>query len=175
MSNKLEIERKFLLTKENFQLLLHKYYVIQSYPIEQYYTEITDSTEERVRLEHVHNCFITRKSGNGLVRTEKEYSVSEDYYTDKIYKKIGNEIRKQRTVIYTDWLELESDKYKITTELDVYRDNLDGLIVAEIEFKSIEDANSYIPHPLFGKEVTDDTRYKNKNLALHGAPNENRN
>ena len=52
-----------------------------------------------------------------------------------------------------------------------------GLILAEMEFESEEAANSFgdndFPEwlkPLIIKEVTDDTRYNGKNLAVHGRP-----
>ena len=47
-----------------------------------------------------------------------------------------------------------------TLELDVYMDR--ELVIAEIEVPSVEAANSLIA---LGKDVTEDSRYKNKNLA----------
>jgi|GEM_PF-2498941 len=48
----------------------------------------------------------------------------------------------------------------LTAEIDVYTDR--ELIVAEIEVPTIEIANSLIP---LGKDVSEDSNYKNKNLA----------
>ena len=36
----------------------------------------------------------------------------------------------------------------------------------EVEFKSLEDANSFVAPTWFGKEITEDVRYKNDNLAV---------
>jgi len=47
-----------------------------------------------------------------------------------------------------------------TAEIDVYTDR--DLIIAEIEVDSIEKANALKP---LGKDVTEDKKYKNKNLA----------
>ena len=53
----------------------------------------------------------------------------------------------------------------IVAELDVYHGKLDGLITVETEFESEKQANAFSPPSWFGKDVTTDKRYKNKNLA----------
>ena len=57
-----------------------------------------------------------------------------------------------------------------TVELDVYKAQLKGLITSEVEFKHDENPMDFEPPGWFGKEVTEDDRYKNKNLALKGLP-----
>ena len=47
---------------------------------------------------------------------------------------------------------------------------LDGLIIAEVEFDSPESLTGFTPPGWFGTEVTDDGRYSNASLALHGRP-----
>ena len=58
----------------------------------------------------------------------------------------------------------------LSIELDVYQERLDGLMTAEVEFASEDESRAYSPPSWFGADVTADSRYKNKNLALHGAP-----
>jgi adenylate cyclase len=58
----------------------------------------------------------------------------------------------------------------VTIELDVYGGDLEGLVVAEVEFASEEDADAFDPPAWLGREVTDDPRYKNQRLARDGAP-----
>jgi len=53
----------------------------------------------------------------------------------------------------------------LTIELDIYSGDLAGLIVAEVEFASEDEADAFEPPNWFGPEVTDDARYKNQNLA----------
>ena len=56
----------------------------------------------------------------------------------------------------------------LVAEVDVYSGALEGLVVAEVELPS-EDT----PLPAvawLGQEVTEDKAYKNKSLALKGAP-----
>lgn len=53
--------------------------------------------------------------------------------------------------------------------VDEFEDALSGLIVAEIE---LESPNSPFSRPTWlGKEVTSDTRYRNRQLAVSGLPN----
>ena len=67
---------------------------------------------------------------------------------------------------------LHKHRYKLigdgpTIVLDVFKNDLDGLILTEVEFNTIEEANAYIPESWFGFEVTDDYRFKNYNLTKH--------
>jgi CYTH domain-containing protein len=50
-------------------------------------------------------------------------------------------------------------------ELDIYYKHLQGFAAAEVEFSSRDDAQAFIPPPWFGREVTCDERYKNKNIV----------
>jgi adenylate cyclase len=56
-------------------------------------------------------------------------------------------------------------------ELNVFRGNLEGLVLAEVEFSSREKSEEFKPPDWLGEEVTDDIRYKNQSLAQKGAPN----
>jgi adenylate cyclase len=53
-------------------------------------------------------------------------------------------------------------------EVDVFGDKLAGLVIAEVELESEADVVE-IP-PWAGKEVSDDPRYFNSNLAEASAP-----
>ncbi|MEK7498570.1 MAG: adenylate cyclase, partial [Patescibacteria group bacterium] len=70
---------------------------------------------------------------------------------------------------------LEKTRYMIphkdtTLELDIYGGSLEGLIVVEVEFPSEELSEKFDVPVWFGEETTDDKRYKNQSLALHGDP-----
>ena len=77
---------------------------------------------------------------------------------------------------FTAGRRLEKTRYvipgsgELTIELDVYSGGLSGLIVAEVEFASEDAADAFQPSEWFGSEVTDDGRFKNQQLACHGAP-----
>ena len=57
-----------------------------------------------------------------------------------------------------------------TIELDVYTGALEGLLVAEIEFASEQEAVALDPPAWFGRDITSDERYKNRQLARLGLP-----
>ena len=151
-----EIERKFLVKKLPGNL--HRY---PSTAILQGYLAIMeDGTEVRLRKK-ASRYFQTVKSGCGLQRSEVEVELSEVQF-----KKLWQMTEGQR---------IEKIRYEIpwsgaTIELDVFSGNLAGLIVAEVEFASIEQARAFIAPAWFSVELTEDERFKNKNLAIHGLP-----
>jgi adenylate cyclase len=44
------------------------------------------------------------------------------------------------------------------------------MLSVEVEFKTEEESDQFVIPNWFGKEVTDDEKYKNKNLAMSGKP-----
>ena len=154
----IEIERKFLVHK--LPPDLHKH---TSKRIIQGYLAITeDGTEIRLRkIENDH--FLTVKSGKGLKRQEIETELSESQFILLWPLTEGKRVEKRRYDIpYENRI----------IELDIYKDLLEGLVTTEVEFQSQEDAAAFTPPNWMGQEVTQDERYKNKNLALHGLPPE---
>ena len=151
-----EIERKFLVKKLPANL--------QQYPstdIVQGYLAITEKGTE-VRLRKKGDRFYqTVKSGFGLQRCEAEIEISKDQFEKLWSMTEGKRIEKAR---------YEIDYSGMKIELDIYKGILKGLVVAEVEFSSIEQAKSFVPPNWFSREVTEDERYKNKNLVLSGIP-----
>lgn len=153
-----EVECKFLVKSlpENLDQYPHE-------EISQGYVAITeDGTEVRLRKKG-DRYFQTIKSGGGKIRTETEIEITEDQFNSLWQTTEGRRLEKIRYRISHD------DQ---TIELDVYRGQLEGLISAEIEFDSSEASDQFVPPEWFGKDVTDDRRYKNQNLALRGLPKE---
>lgn len=151
-----EIERKFLVRELPQNL--------ESYPqheIKQGYIQIADDgTEERVRKKGS-RFFHTVKSGSGLKREESEKEISEEEFNMLWPKTQGRRILKTR-------YDIEHESLLI--ELDIFSGDLQGLIVAEVEFKSEEESSNFEPPQWFSQELTFDDRYKNKYLALFGLP-----
>lgn len=78
---------------------------------------------------------------------------------------------------FTEGRRLEKTRFRIphgkhTVEVDVYEGHLAGLLVAEVEFSADEEAASFVPAAWFGREVTDDCRYRDQALASLTAPAE---
>lgn len=56
-------------------------------------------------------------------------------------------------------------EYRLTGELDVFHGILEGLMFIEVEFPSIEAADSFTPPDWFGEDVSADKRYRNGHLS----------
>lgn len=150
-----EIERKFLVP--------HPPDAFAQYPsdeIRQGYVSLDDGTEVRVRQRGQH-YFFTVKSAGHLVREEVETEITEAKFSELWEKTEGRRLTKTRfSIPYGTF----------TVELDTYGGSLEGLVTAEVEFESPEDAEKFVPPPWFGDEVTFDSRYKNNSLARLGLP-----
>jgi CYTH domain-containing protein len=152
-----EVERKWLVTELPDLTGLRGKEVIQGY-----IAVTPDGTEVRVRQKG-DRYFQTIKSDGGLVRGEIEIELTKVQYDDLWQATAGRRLEKTRYEIALD---------EATIELDVYKGVLTGLIVAEVEFPSVRDSEKFSQPAWFGREVTEDKRYKNKNLALNGfSPN----
>lgn len=145
-----EIERKFLVFN-----LPNDYQEYPSKLIRQTYIAIEDNGTE-VRLRKVDNDFIlTVKSMGTLVRLEREIKLTEDQYNQLLPVTQDRQIDKTRySIPYQNHV----------IELDVFKNNLKGLIIAEIEFTSINEANEFKKLSWMGIEVTSNSNFKNRNL-----------
>jgi CYTH domain-containing protein len=151
----MEIERSYLVPKLPDNL--------GDFPkaeIRQGYLEITDGRETRVRQKNT-EYFRTVKIGSGRIREETETKISASEFEILWSKTEGRRIEKTRHLI----------PYKnLKIDLDVYKEVLQGLITAEVEFENIAASDDFAPPDWFGLEVTDDSRYNNSSLAIHGLP-----
>jgi CYTH domain-containing protein len=154
----IEIERKFLVAEPPSDLSRWP-----SSAIEQGYLAVGgDGTEVRVRRRDGGAAVLTVKSSGGRRRVEEELDIEPERFERLWPLTEGRRIEKAR-------YEIPADEGHVI-ELDVYAGDLEGLVVAEVEFDSDEEAEAYAPPPWFATEVTDDPRYKNQRLALEGAP-----
>jgi adenylate cyclase len=105
---------------------------------------------------------LTVKAGTGMTRTEIELSLT-DVQADALWPHTaGRRIDKTRYRVALD--------DGTVAELDVYSAELAGLYTVEVEFESEFDAASFVAPAWFGADVTDDVRWSNASLALHGRP-----
>lgn len=153
----MEIERKFLLASEPESLVSSP-----SSSLRQGYLVVCPDGETRVRSEDDSRT-LTVKSGSGRSRAECEIALTAEQF-DALWPA-------------TESRRVEKRRYRValgehTAEIDIYEGALAGLRVVEVEFESEADADSFVPPPWFGREVTDERGYKNAALALHGWPAE---
>jgi CYTH domain-containing protein len=152
----MEIERKFLVDvpPPDLDACPHD-------EIEQGYVALTDDgVEVRVRRRG-ERAFLTIKSGGSLARLEEELEIDQRRFESLWPLTEGRRLEKTRYLIPAGGA---------TIELDVYRGRLQGLLTAEVEFASREEADAFRVPSWLGPEITEDSRYKNKRLAIAGLP-----
>ena len=145
----MEIERKFLIKKLPDNLTSYK-----ARKIEQAYL-CTDPVV-RVRRDN-DDYYLTYKSKGMIVREEYNLPLTKEAYVHLLAKADGNIITKTRYEI--------PEKDNLTIELDVFEGKFDGLLLAEVEFASEEEALCYIPPEWFGEDVSNSTKYHNSTLS----------
>lgn len=145
----MEIERKFLIKKLPDNLTSYK-----ARKIEQAYL-CTDPVVRVCRDNDVY--YLTYKSKGMIVREEYNLPLTKEAYGHLLAKADGNIITKTRYEI--------PEKDNLTIELDVFEGKFDGLLLAEVEFASEEEALGYIPPEWFGEDVSNSTKYHNSTLS----------
>ena len=149
LSRMKEIERKFLVNEKLDSALQG----VEGKAIKQGYISDKDGITVRVRTKGTKGFLTIKGKSEGISRTEFEYEIpypeAEALLRD-FCKRVLSKIR----------YEIRSGKH--TWEVDVFKDKLEGLIVAEIE---LSDENEAFDLPEWvGEEVSDDPRYYNSNL-----------
>lgn len=101
-------------------------------------------------------CFHTIKHGQGLVRVEEEHPITNDEFEHLWPRTEGLRLRKTRTRAVHDGLTWEIDRF----------DDL-PLLLAEVELPRAEMMPAVPPwlEPLIVREVTEEPRFRNANLA----------
>ena len=144
----IEIERKFLIDTGKLPPLTH------GYTIKQGYIPTADHTTVRIRV-HDQDAFLTIKGKSvGASRLEFEYSIPLQDANDML------EALCQSAVVEKTRYLVEHEGH--TWEVDVFEGSNKGLVVAEVELDSEEEA--FALPSWVTKEVTDDIRYFNSNL-----------
>lgn len=154
-SHKTEVERKFLVSNPPELTGLKSEEILQGY-----IRTASDCAEVRVRQKGS-KYFQTIKSDGGLTRSEVEIEISKEQFDSLWAATEGRRLKKTRYEIPYEGL---------TIEMDVYGGGLTGLVVTEVEFVSEDESRSFTPPTWFGREVTNDRAFRNKNLAKKGMP-----
>ena len=148
----MEIERKYLV--KEIQVNLDQY---ESKKIAQGYL----CTEPVVRIRRSNNDYYMTYKGDGLMaREEYNLPLTEEAYTHLRPKIDGLLIAKTRYLIPLN--------DKLTAELDIFEEDLKGLVLVEVEFDSVEEANAFSAPDWFGEDVTNSGKYHNSYLSQHG-------
>lgn len=149
----MEIERKFLISRLPDAL--------EQYPctrMEQAYI----STNPVIRVRRAgERCILTCKGRGLLAREEFELDLTPESYA--------------RLLAKADGVRIVKDRYRVplgayTAELDIFRESLAPLVLAEVEFPTEDAAQAFSAPDWFGREVTYDPAYTNAALSRDGLP-----
>lgn len=146
--------------------------------IQQYYLSISKEREERMRkvyypLTGISQFYRTVKEGHGLVRSEVEHEIDSSLYETNLPNHVGHVLCKTRRKFPLGSL--------MTLEYDTYMPLVAGvpaLYIGEIELRfeahkerALAEMAAFCEQTHWGFiDVTEDARYKAKNLALNGYP-----
>lgn len=147
----MEIERKYLIERANIPFDPAQYPCRR---IEQGY--LCTAPVVRIRRDN-EDYYLTYKSKGFLIREEYNLPLTFEAYVHLKEKIDGRLITKDRFVI-----PLENDLY---IELDFFKGDLEGLILAEVEFPDEKTANRFLPPGWFGEDVTCSSKYQNSTLS----------
>lgn len=146
----MEIERKYFIETLPFDP--------EQYPfhqIEQAYL----CTDPVVRVRREDNTFyLTYKSRGRMVREEYNLPLTEQAYLHLLEKADGRVLTKRRYLIPIEGT-------KLTIELDIFSGAYEGLVLAEVEFTTEEEANAFTPPAWFTRDVTFTGEYQNSRLS----------
>lgn len=145
----MEIERKYLVKEIPMDLNQYK-------SIEMMQGYISTSPTIRIRQEN-DKYLLTTKSEGDIARLEYELPITKEEFEGLFGKIEGIFIKKTRYLIPIH--------DNLTAELDVFKDEYDGLITVEVEFDTLEEANHFIPPLWFGEDVSLEKKYKNGYLS----------
>lgn len=147
----MEIERKFLIKQIPEGCT--------SFPcrqIEQAYL----NTDPVVRVRRDNDDYYLTYKGKGLLsREEYNLPLNKEAYEHLLAKADGIILTKKRYMIPVPGND------HLTIELDVFEGHYDGLILAEVEFASEEEAKAFNPPDWFGEDVTFSGEYHNSRLS----------
>ena len=145
----MEIEKKYLLKN------LPDFSSCEYHKIEQAY--LCTGPVVRVRRED-ENYYMTYKGSGLMSREEYNLPLTAESYEHLKKKADGNIISKTRYLI-----PLKKDN--LVAEVDVFEEPFAPLVMAEVEFKSEEQANAVVAPEWFGEEVTFDGKYHNSYMS----------
>lgn len=145
----MEIERKFLLNT-----IPENLYTYPCHHIEQGY--LCTGPVVRIRKQD-DDYYLTYKGKGKMAREEYNLPLNAASYAHLREKIDGILITKTRYLVpIHDGL---------TAEVDVFEQPHRGLHLAEVEFASIEQANTFVAPEWFGEDVTQDGRYHNSYMS----------
>lgn len=151
----MEIERRFLIHDPPADLGTY-----EREPIRQGYVGITREGRALRLRQRGSRCWLTVKGDGDVEREEWETEIDAEQFDSLWPATAERRLTKTRYVIPRD------EGHPI--ELDIFGPPVEGLMLAEVEFDSLEEARAFEAPEWFGAEVSDDPAYRNRALAMKG-------
>lgn len=159
----MEIERKFTIKSLPDNLGQYPFHLI-----EQAYL----NTDPVVRIRKEDNDYYLTYKGKGLLaREEYNLPLNEQSYYHLREKADGNVIAKKRYLIpiahpaFASGFQIDIDQTSLTIELDIFEAPFENLVIAEVEFPTIEMSEAFLAPDWFLEDVSDNPEYHNSNLS----------
>lgn len=158
----MEIERKYLISQ-----LPADYDKYPCHDIEQAYL----CTEPVVRIRRSDEEYYLTYKGKGLIaREEYNLPLTKEAYEHLLTKADGIVLTKRRYLIplsrnHSQPFSGHNEDNGLMIELDVFSGQYQGLVLAEVEFPTLEMAEQFVPPVWFGKDVTFSGEYQNSKLS----------
>lgn len=150
-----EIERKFLVSPEVAEkyLKMSDNGEIAHREIQQAYL----TTDPVVRVRKTDDKYTLTYKGKGdIEREEYNLPLNKESYETLLSKADGNVITKRRILI---------PYAKYTIELDIFREPFESIVLAEVEFDSLEEAENFEKPEWFLEDVSEKVEYKNSYMS----------
>ena len=160
-----EIERRFLLDTGFLKFVNIDFKKLKSYEIIQGYLNIDPAIRVRKKGDKYYFCLksdTNSKEKTVLERAEYEIEISIDVFNSLLKKCDGIILEKSRYILP---YRCGDDCYNI--EIDVFHKDYEGLIIAEIEFQSLDAAKSFVLPDFLHNEITGIKKYSNANLSVN--------
>jgi len=150
------------------EIELEKVYLIKNLP-----SNILDYEPMVIKV----GDFFDSNSVNALKIRQKgdKYQLIKKEAGENEYKRTEHTIFIKKEEFDILWKQVEQNHSKLrffyplgehTCEIDFYKDRLDGYVRAEVEFKSIEDMENFVPPEWFKEEITKLNHEIHENLGL---------
>ena len=145
----IEIEHKFLVVKEGWNIGQTATYIRQGY--------LSVNPAVRIRLYGNKGLITIKSQATGSLRSEYEYEIPEADAREMLDNLCPQpQIEKKRYVLVHEGH---------TWEIDVFFGSNKGLIVAEIELESVDE--QFVVPTWVGEDVTENIAYTNAQLTIH--------
>lgn len=120
---------------------------------ERYFLFIGDTVEVRIQKKGNKFEFERKSQISKLTREEQKFEITEEEY--ETFKLFSNKSLIRDSYIYQKDPEIS---------IKVYKGDHEGLVRAEVEFESEDEAQRFIPLDWFGKEITESPIGRDKSL-----------